>query len=125
MSAAVVSPGSGMVHLVENLVVANRLGKSLSLYGILLLGQNDVFDERIGFMAEQNAAELGMRLQSGRQVHFAADDGVVHAVLAAEIADGAIARIDADPQLERLFQPGIAPFGLQAPAFASASRWPC
>jgi hypothetical protein len=44
-----------------------------------------------------------------------ADNGVVHAVLAAEVADGAIARADADPQLERLLQSGIAPFGLQLP----------
>src|SRR6266567_3257331 len=99
--------------LIENLVVANRLGKSLGLYGILFLGQNGIFDERIGFMAHENATQIGMRLQSRRQIHLVANDGVIHPVLAAEVADSAIAGVDTDPQLERLFQAGIAPLELK------------
>ena len=54
-------------------------------------------------------------LQPGGEVHLAADDRVVHPVLAAEVADGAIARVDADSKLEGLFQAGLAPFRLQLP----------
>src|SRR5918993_4762939 len=64
-------------------------------------------------MADDNAARLGMRLKPGRQVHLIAYNSIVHAVLAAKIADGAIARVDANPHLERLLQPGIAPFRLE------------
>src|SRR5712691_4259268 len=33
-----------LLELIENFVVANRFGKSLCLYGILLLGQNGIFE---------------------------------------------------------------------------------
>ena len=45
-------------------------------------------------MSDQDPAELSMGLQPRGQVHLAANDGVVHSVLAAEIADGAEARVD-------------------------------
>jgi hypothetical protein len=37
-------------------------------------------------VAQENGAEFGMRLQPGGQIHFAADDGVFHAVFTAEIS---------------------------------------
>jgi hypothetical protein len=64
-------------------------------------------------MTHENAAQIGMRLQSGCEVHFIAYDRIVHPVLTAEIADCAIARIDADSQLKRFFRTGIAPFELE------------
>src|SRR6266516_3752382 len=66
-------------------------------------------------MADENAAQLGMRLQPRCQVYFIADNRVVHAILAAEVADGAIAGGDADTQLEWFLQPGIAPLELKLP----------
>ena len=54
-------------------------------------------------MCDHDSAELGMGLQPRGQIHLVADDGVVHAVLAAEICDGTEARIDPDAQLEWLF----------------------
>src|SRR5438552_17663393 len=89
------------VGLIENLIAANWLGKSLGLYGNLLLGHNHVSDERIGLMAHEDAAQFRVRLQSRRQIHFIADDGVVHPLRAADITDVAIARGDADAPLER------------------------
>ena len=44
-----------------------------------------------------------MGLQPGGQIHLVANDGVVHPVLAAEIANGAESGVDPDAQLERLF----------------------
>lgn len=42
-------------------------------------------------MAEQDAVDLRTGLEARRQIHGAADNGVIHAVFAAEIADRAIA----------------------------------
>src|SRR5262249_17874859 len=64
-------------------------------------------------MAHENAAQLSMRLQARREVNFVANDGVIHAVLAPEVAHRAVTRVDSDPQLERLFQSGIAPLELE------------
>jgi hypothetical protein len=66
-------------------------------------------------MAHEDAAEFRMGLQARGQIHFAADDGVVHPVFAAEITDRAITRVDADPQLERLFA--------AEPSAETASGW--
>ena len=40
-------------------------------------------------------------------------DGVVHPILAAEVADSAIAGVDTDPQLEGFFQTDIPPLELK------------
>jgi hypothetical protein len=94
-------------------VVAYGSGDSLGLDGRPFFGEDVVLNQRIGLMAQENAAKLSVRLQPRRQVHFAADDRIVHAVLTAEIADGTIARVDSDAQLERLLQSSIAPIRLQ------------
>ena len=49
-------------------------------------------------------------LKPRREVHRAADHGVVHAVFAAEIADGAIAGVNADPAAQRRLDAAVAPF---------------
>ena len=64
-------------------------------------------------MSDQDSVQLSMGLQPRGQIHLVANDGVVHPVLAAEIADGAEARIDPDAQLEWLFRAQIQPLELQ------------
>ena len=49
-------------------------------------------------------------LQPRSKVHGAADHRIVHAVLAAEIADRAIARMNADPATQRRLDAAVAPF---------------
>ncbi len=56
----------------------------------------------MSLVGHEDAADLGVRFEPGGEVHLVADDGVVHAVRAAEVADRAEARVDADPKLERL-----------------------
>ncbi|MCY1295374.1 hypothetical protein D9M70_447130 [compost metagenome] len=80
-------------------------GQLFSLYLVL--------DERIGLVRQQDAFQVGMRLKARGKIHFAADDRIVHSILAAEIADGAIASIDTDAQMERQFETGVGPFRLQ------------
>src|SRR6185369_12691772 len=49
-------------------------------------------------------------LQPRGKVHGAADHRIVHAVLAAEIAYRAIARMNADPATQRRLDAAVAPF---------------
>src|SRR5581483_9058610 len=72
-----------------------------------------VADERIGFVAQHDAAGLGDGLQPRRQIRFRADDRVIHAVFAAEIADIAEAGVDAHAGAEWLLDPALAPFGVK------------
>ena len=58
-------------------------------------------------------AGLGDRLQASRQIRFRSDDRVVHTVIAAEIADVAIAAVDAHADAERVLDAGVAPFGVE------------
>jgi len=51
-------------------------------------------------MPKQDAVQAGMGLKARGQVHHTAYDGVVHAVLAAEIPHRAIASIDADAEVK-------------------------
>jgi hypothetical protein len=54
-------------------------------------------------VSDQDSAELSVGLQPRGQIHLVANDGVVRAVLAAEIANGTETRVDPDAQLEWLF----------------------
>ena len=56
---------------------------------------------------------LRHRLQACGKIGLGADDRIVHAVVAAEIADIAVAGVDAHAHAERLLDPGVAPFGVE------------
>jgi ketol-acid reductoisomerase len=53
-----------LLQFVEHSIVANRLGESLCVHRLLLIRKDRVLNERIGFMADKNAARLGIRLQT-------------------------------------------------------------
>ena len=97
----------------KHLVAADRLGEALDLDRRLFLDRHVVLDQGIGLVAEQDAVDLRIRLETRGQVHGAADDGVVHAVVAAEIADRAIAGVDADAEMKGLLGAEFQPLGLQ------------
>jgi hypothetical protein len=78
-----------------------------------LLSQNRFLDQRVCFVCQQNAAEIGVRLQPRCQIHLVSDDRVVHAIVAAEVSDRAETGIDADAKLEDVFLTPLAPLGLQ------------
>ncbi len=99
----------------EHLVAADRLGEALHLDRRLLLGGHLVLHQRIGLVTHEDAVDLGIGLQPRGQIHRAADDRIIHAVLAAEIADGDVARVDADAQVKRLLGAELLPFGSQLP----------
>ena len=64
--------------------------------------RHDVAHQRIGLVADHDMAGLGDRLQARGEVRLGADDRIVHAVGAAEIADVAVAGIDAHADAERV-----------------------
>jgi hypothetical protein len=100
---------------VEDAIGADRLADALDHDRGQGLGMDLVLDQGIGLMGHEDAAELGMGLQPRGEIHLAPDDRVVHPVLAAEIADGAEAGIDADAELKGLLGPDVHPFALQLP----------
>ena len=56
-------------------------------------------------MSEEDATQVGMRLQPCREIHFVADDRVVDALIAAEVSYGAEAGVDPDAKLEEVLLP--------------------
>ncbi|MNP07453.1 hypothetical protein D3C76_994750 [compost metagenome] len=53
-------------------------------------------------MGDEDLPGVRSGLQAAGQVHFAADDGVVHARIGAEVAHGAVAGVDAHADFQRL-----------------------
>ena len=58
-------------------------------------------------------ARLSDRLQPGGKVRLGADDRIVHPILAAEVADVAVAGVDAHAGPERLLNPALPPLGIE------------
>ena len=92
-----------------------RRGEPLDGDGAGLLGEHGVLDQRVGLVREEDASEVGVRLQPRGQIHLVADDRVVDAIVAAEVADRAKAGVDPDPQLEDVLLAALPPLGLQIP----------
>src|SRR3569623_1540769 len=77
------------------------------------MGGHIAAHQRVGLVADDDLAWRCNRLQPCRKVRLRSDDGVVHPVVAAEIADIAEPRIDAHADLERLLDSGMTPFRVQ------------
>src|SRR3954471_9849259 len=72
-------------------------------------GPHNVAHQHVGGIGHQDTTRVGSHFDPRREVHFAADDRVIHAIVGAEIADVAIAGVDADAHLEGLFETVRAP----------------
>src|SRR5215207_9508330 len=86
---------------VDDAVGLDRVGQALDPDLAARLAMDLVLHMREGLVGDQDAAGRRLVLEPRGEVHGAADDGVVHAVLAAEIADRAIAGVDADTAAQR------------------------
>ena len=89
------------------------MGDALDADVAMLLAADLVLDVRKGLVRNEDPARSGRLFEPRRKVHAAADDRVVHAVLAAEVADGAEPGVDADPALQRPLDARISPHALQ------------
>src|ERR1700751_1042617 len=87
---------------VDDLIGRDGVGDALDRDVPTLLTVDPVANIRVGFKGYEDFARRGGGLKPGGEVHAAADDGVVHPILAAEVSDGAVPRVDSDPALEGL-----------------------
>ena len=99
----------------------DRLRDALDLHGTALLAADVVLHQRVGLERDEHAARRRFVLEPRREVHRAAHHRVVHAVFAAEIADGAIAGVNADPAAQRRFDAGYC--AIPRPARRRAAAW--
>src|SRR3546814_246771 len=82
--------GLALHHVGHHLAV-----DALHVHRIELAHLRQVLHQGAGLVGDHDAARLGNRLQAGGEVRLGTDDGVVHAAAAAEVADVAVARVDA------------------------------
>src|SRR5690606_41209664 len=68
-----------------------RPAEALDVQLALVPAHDQILGQRPGFVGDQNLPGLGGAFQTAGQVHLAADDGVVHAHVGAEVADGTVA----------------------------------
>src|SRR5215475_3914263 len=98
---------------VDDLISGNGVGDAFDRDLPTRLAVEPVPHVRIRLIGYEDLARRGRSLKPGGQVHAAADDGVVHPILAAEVADGAVPRVDSDPALEGFFDAPRPPYALQ------------
>src|SRR5260370_4968053 len=98
---------------VDDLVGGDGVGDALDRDVPTLLAVDPVANVRVSLIGHEDLARRGGSLKPGREVHAAADDGVVHPNLATEVPDGAVPRVDSDPALEGLFDARYPPHTMQ------------
>ena len=76
-------------------------------------GVNQTARQFKSFVTHDDFAGLGDGLQTGRKIRLGTDDGVVHAVFAAEVADVAITGVEAHAGFERMFDAAASPDAVQ------------
>src|SRR5215469_3655934 len=98
---------------VDDLIAVDGIGDAPDRDVPTLLAVEPVPHVRIGLIGYEDLARCGRSLKPGGEVHAAADDGVDHPILAAEVADGAVARVNSDPAPEGFFDARRPPYALQ------------
>src|SRR5215467_3611000 len=105
--------GAEVLIGVDYLIGGDGVGDALDRDVPTLLTVDPVADVRVGFKGYEDLARRGGSLKARGEVHAAANDGIVHPILAAEVADGAVPRVDSDPAPEGLFDARRPPYALQ------------
>src|SRR5215813_11935640 len=105
--------GAEILIGVDYLIGGDGVGDALDRDVPTLLTVDPVANVRVGFKGYEDLARRGGSLKARGEVHAAADDGVVHPILAAEVADGAVPRVDSDPGLKGIFDARRPPHVLQ------------
>src|ERR1700730_7697122 len=95
--------GAEVLVGVNDLIGRNGVGDALDRDVPTLLTVDPIANIRVCFKGYEDLARRGGSLKPGGEVHAAADDGIVHPNLAAEIPDGAVSGVDSNPALEGVF----------------------
>src|SRR5262249_39697506 len=105
--------GAEVLIGVDYLIGGDGVGDALDRDVPTLLTVDPVANVRVGFKGYGHLAGGGGSLRARGEVPPAADDGVAHPILAAEVADGAVPRVDPDPGLKGIFDARRPPHVLQ------------
>src|SRR5690242_21807210 len=88
---------------IDHAISHDGVGEAADLDWTEFLAMNFILDMRIGVVRDEYAAGRSLVLESCSLVHRAPDNGVVHALVAAEISDRAVTRMNAYPTGQRCF----------------------
>src|SRR4051812_810440 len=97
----------------DHLKCPNWIGDPFHVYLPPLLAKDLLLHMSEGLVRNEHAARRRLVLEARSEIHGASDDRVIHSILAAEVADGAIAGVDTDPAAQRRFDAGVAPETLE------------
>ena len=98
----VAGAGAEVAAKIHHLVDLHRAGKALDRDLALVAAHDHVLDQRVGLVGNQDFAGFGRAFQAAGEVHFATDDGVVHAGIGAEVTHRAVAGVQAHADFQRL-----------------------
>src|SRR6516162_10092075 len=98
---------------VDHLVRGNGLGYALYINMSALLTTDLLFDKSVSLIRNKNPTRWSYLFEPGCEIYTAADNGVVHPVLATEIPDGAETSINSNSTAWRFFNSRGSPHALQ------------
>src|SRR5690606_1002934 len=88
--------------MVDHLVDLYRTTEALDVDLAHVTAHDQVLDQRVGLVGDEDLTFAGSTFQAAGEVHFAADDGVVHACIGAKVADRTVAGVDAHANFQWL-----------------------
>src|SRR5437588_9729536 len=105
--------GAEVLIALDDLISGDGVGDASDRDVPTLLAVDPLANGSVSFIGHEDLARCGGRLKPRCEVHATADDRIVHPILAAEVADGAVSSVDSDPALKRLFDSRCPPHILQ------------
>src|SRR5262245_22554726 len=104
---------TNLVVDIDDLVRSHRVGDALHINVSALLTANLVFDKSVGLIRDKNLAWRGRLFEPAREIYTAADNGVVHSVLATEVSDGTETSVNSSSTTWRFFYTRGTPEAIQ------------
>src|SRR5262249_60723103 len=95
------------------LVGRQGVGDALHINVSALLTGDLVFDKSVGLIRDKNLAWRSRLFEPAREIYTAADNGVVHSVLATEVSDGTETSVNSSSATWRFFYSRGSPDHIQ------------
>src|SRR5947209_997277 len=94
---------------IDDLISGYGVGHALDRDVPTLVAVDPLANSGVRFIRYEDFTRYGGSFEPRREVHAAANDRVVHPIIAAEVPDSTISCIDSDPTLEGFFDAGRPP----------------
>src|SRR6516162_4334412 len=94
---------------IDDFVGGHGVGDTLYIDVLAFLTADVVLDLGVGLVGDNDLTRRSHLLKPAREIYTAADDGVIHPILAAKIPDRTVTCVDAGPTSWRFFYPHRAP----------------